>query len=283
MVQPVETEHRQRLHAALGEVDALMSRAVYDALFDMVATHRPARILEIGTAHGAGTIAMALGAGSVDAPTRIQTVDTLQILPDIPSSRAVYGDAEANEAIVRRNFRSAGVEDRVALHVGRSDEFAAGLPDGFSIDMLMLDADGRIDRDLLLFSGCMTPDCLVVIDDIDGAVSASVRRGGLAIDLKHVISAKLSARLVEIGYLAFETRVENTSFFRAVEPAEWDPDRLRDVALSCYRELVFTQARLVPIMVASLAALLSSTPILRPVYRVTRSGYRRLTGRGRPA
>lgn len=283
MAQPAETDHRQRLHAALGEVDALMSRAVYDALFDLVATHRPTRILEIGTAHGAGTIAMALGAESVAAATQIQTVDTLQVLPDIPSSRAVYGDAKANEAIVRRNFRSAGVEDRVALHVGRSDEFAACLPDGVSIDMLMLDADGRIDRDLLLFSASMAPDCLVVIDDIDGEAAATVRHGGLAIDLKHVISAKLSTRLVEIGYLSFETRVENTAFFRAVKPAEWESDRLSDVALSCYRELVFTQARSRPIIVASLASLLSSTPMLRPVYRVARAGYRRLTGRGRPA
>lgn len=185
------TDCRSRLYKALDEVDALMSRPVYDALFDTVTQEKPLQILEIGTAHGAGTIAMALGAEAQSLPTRIQTVDTLAALPDIPSSRAKYGNAQANEAIVRHNFRRAGVEERISLFVGRSDEFAMSAPLDAPIDMLVLDADGRIDRDLLLFRDRMTPDCLIVVDDIDGDVGASLSREGLALDLKHVISEKL--------------------------------------------------------------------------------------------
>jgi len=273
------TDCRSRLYKALDEVDALMSRPVYDALFDTVAQERPQQILEIGTAHGAGTIAMALGAESLSLPTRIQTVDTLAALPDIPSSRAEYGDAQANEVIVRDNFRRAGVEGRISLFVGRSDAFAMSGSLDAPIDMLVLDADGRIDRDLLLFRDRMTHDCLIVVDDIDGDVGASLSRDGLALDLKHVISEKLSTSLVAQGYLRLEKRVWNTSFFRAVDPQNWDEEEIRALAIVCYRELIFLNVKVRTIFASSTASLLSSNVLLRPFYGGARALYRRMLGR----
>ncbi|WP_158234115.1 class I SAM-dependent methyltransferase [Oceaniglobus indicus] len=276
------TDCRHRLHTALGQIDALMSRPVYDALFDAVARETPDHILEIGTAHGAGTIAMALGAESRGAATRIQTVDTLEALADIPSSRADYGDAKANEDIVRGNFDRAGVASRISLFVGRSDVFAASQSPGDPmIGMLVLDADGRIDRDLLLFHARMTRNCLIVVDDIDGDVGASFTRGGLSLDLKHVISEKLTSSLVAHGYLKLEKRVWNTSFFRAVDPQDWDEDEIRALAIACYRELVFLKAGTRGLFVSTAASLLGSNAVLRPFYGSARAIYRRLSRRPR--
>jgi len=280
MDQKKISDHRTQLHETLGDIDALMSRAVYDALFDSAAERAPAQILEIGTAHGAGTIALALGAVSRGHDTRITTVDTLQALPDIPSSRARFGGPSENEAIVRENFRKAAVEDRIELHVGRSDDFATVIPEGFAVDMLVLDADGRIDRDLALFGPCLVDGATVIIDDIDGKVGAALRGGRLAIDLKHVISQKLTARLVEEGYLRLEKRTVDTSFFRAQDPAGWDYGRLRELAIACYRELVFLDTPISPVLASSIASLLSSTPVLRPLYGGARALYRKMSGRG---
>ena len=275
------TEERARLHLVLGDVDALMSPAVYDALFDAVAAEGPRQILEIGTAHGAGTIALALGAASARHDTRITTVDTLQALPDIPSSRARYGGPAENELLVRDTFRKAGVEDRVSLHVGRSDGFAAALPEGFGVDMLVLDADGRVDRDLALFGPYLSKGAAVIVDDIDGKVSAALQGGRLAIDLKHVIAQKLTTRLVEDGFLRLEKRVVDTAFFRADDPASWDYTAMSRRAIECYRELIFLETGISPMLASSIASLLQSTPVLRPLYGSARAIYRRFSGRMR--
>ncbi len=277
--QAGKTDHRSQLHTALAEVDALMSKEVYDALFDTAAALGPRHVLEIGTAHGAGTIALALGAISGGHDTRITTVDTLQALPDIPSSRARFGGPVENEAIVRENFRRAGIADRVTLHVGRSDSLATVAPEEFAVDMLVLDADGRIDRDLALFGPRLAAEAMVIVDDIDGKVAAAMHGGQLSIDLKHVICAKLTGRLVEEGYLRFERRVVDTSFFRAQDPTGWDYDRLQEIALECYRELVFLEAPASSVMTSSLASLFQSTALLRPFYGSARAVYRRMSGR----
>lgn len=281
MDQNEHTDYRALLHATLADIDALMSQAVYDALFDAAAEQGPQQVLEIGTAHGAGTIALALGAASRGHATRITTVDTLQALPDIPSSRARFGGPTENEAIIQDNFRKAGVEDRITLHVGRSDDFATLIPEGFVVDMLVLDADGRIDRDLALFGSCLAAGAAVIVDDIDGRIGAALQGGRLAIDLKHVISQKLTTRLVEEGYLHLEKRTVDTSFFRAQDPAAWEYGRMNEIAIACYRELVFLDTAISPVLASSIASLLNSTPLLRPLYGGARSVYRRLSGRGR--
>ena len=273
-------EYRARLHATIAEVDALMPRAVYDALFDAAAGEGPKQILEIGTAHGAGTIALALGALSGGHATQITTVDTLEALPDIPSSRSRFGGPVENEKIVRANFEKARVSDSINLHVGRSEGFAKVVPKSFSVDMLVLDADGRIDRDLALFGPYLAPGAAVVIDDIDGRIGAAFRRGRLAIDLKHVISEKLSARFVEEGYLKLEKRTVDTSFFRVQEPDSWDYERMSELAISSYRELIFLETPVSQVMASSIASLLGSTPWLRPLYGGARALYRKMSGRG---
>ncbi len=283
MTETNRKDHRALLHTTLADVDALMSRAVYDALFDTAAARGPAQVLEIGTAHGAGTIAIALGAASAGHRTRITTVDTLQALPDIPSSRARFGSPGENEKIVRGNFRKADVDDQITLHVGRSDDFAETMTETFTVDMLVLDADGRIDRDLALFGPSLAPGAAVIVDDIDGKVSAAFRGGRLAIDLKHVISKKLTSRFVEEGYLKFERRTVDTSFFRAEDPANWDYGRMSDIAIACYRELVFCETPISPVLASSIASMLGSRPFLRPLYGGARAVYRRLSARGSAA
>lgn len=227
------------LIAALKGVDALLPIGVYETLFNVVATEKPECILEIGTAHGGGTIAMALGAKSVGHACAINTVDTLEASLDIPSTRDRWGDAKDNEAIVRKNFEAAGVADMIHFFVGRSDEFAAtkNLPP--AIDMLVLDADGRIDRDLLQFGHLLKDNAMVVIDDVGGGAKLAGVREQKFIDLKHVVSEKLLNAFIENGYLREERRVGITAFCRAVEPQNWEPATLANIALHAYRDIVF--------------------------------------------
>ena len=109
----------------LKNVDALLPAEVYLELYRIVAKIKPNTILEVGTAHGGATIAMALAAQTNNKNCRIFTIDTLESLDDIPSSRAKFGNRIANKEIVERNFENAGVSNLIELFVGRSEGFPA--------------------------------------------------------------------------------------------------------------------------------------------------------------
>lgn len=228
------------LRNILKNVDALLPINVYEKLFEIVASKRPSTIVEVGTAHGGATIAMALGAKSVDLKCKIFTIDTLESLPDIPSSRTKFGDRDTNIEIVRNNFKRCGVSDLIELFVGRSEEFPKKEMLK-KIDLLFLDADGRIDRDLIFFREYLSKDTIIIIDDIDGGPKLSPSAGKKSIDLKHV-AVKILLKQFEINkIIEIKYKVDNTAFCMALKPDLWQEEKLRSIALNSYRELVFTK------------------------------------------
>ena len=96
--------------------------------------------VEVGTAHGAATISLALGAATRPTPAKIWTIDKLG---GKFSSRSNYGSPEENRQIVLENCRRAGVEKMIQLFVGSPDEFVAAPQCPKRIDFLLLDADGQ--------------------------------------------------------------------------------------------------------------------------------------------
>jgi hypothetical protein len=112
------------------------------------------------------------------------------------------------------------------------------LPDG--IDLLMLDADGRIDRDFLHFYDRLSPSALILVDDMDGGVFLHRTSSGVPyVDLKHRITSLLLKALERAKYLVVDRIVDTTAFCRRGS-AKADVGQLTELALSCYRELVFT-------------------------------------------
>jgi hypothetical protein len=272
------SENIEDLTVALEGIDALLPFAVYEKLFTVVAAEKPEHILEIGTAHGGATIAMALGAKSVGYECAINTVDLLQATPDIPSSRNRWGDVNANEAIVRKNFEAAGVADNINFFVGRSDEFAAAKTLTQKIDMLVLDADGRIDRDLLLFCRLLKDNAVVVIDDVGGGTKLSGVGEQKFIDLKHTITENLLSALTEKGFLREEQRVGITVFCRAVEPQKWDLEKLTRIALTAYRDIVFIEIANKDIWKIFGRSALKNSPVGRLLWPIFKKPIRMILG-----
>lgn len=224
----------------LKNVDALLPAEVYSELYQIVAKTKPHTILEVGTAHGGATIAMALAAQSTNGNCRIFTIDTLESLDDIPSSRAKFGNRIANKEIVERNFENAGVSDLIELFVGRSEEFPAEQKLS-KIDILVLDADGRIDRDLILYKDYLSDDTVIIIDDIDGGPKLSRSLNNLSIDLKHVAVQSLLKQLTTNQIIHVDYVVKNTAICRPIRPDEWTCEMLMHHAIVAYRNLVFTK------------------------------------------
>jgi predicted O-methyltransferase YrrM len=228
--------NRPGLLEIVRQANGMLPAPVYEALWECAQQAPGTCFVEVGTAHGAATIALALG--GQDAGLNV-TVHTIDRLGGKFSSRARFGSVEENRAIVQKNFACARVAKCISLFVGSTDEFVASgrCPD--RIDLLMLDADGRIDRDLLHFYNLLAPNAIIVIDDIDRGVYLGTTHDGTPyVDLKHRITSLLLAGLESQGFLRVEKTIHHTAFCRRGE-RKMDYQEFSGLALSCYRELVF--------------------------------------------
>jgi hypothetical protein len=218
--------------------NGMLPLEVYEEICRTSAASKPRLIVEIGTAHGAATIALGLGAMSKNSEVLIKTVDKLG---GRFSSRSAYGDVETNRAIVESNFERAGISGNVRLFVGDPDDFAAQLDPNEQIDLLMLDADGRIDRDLLNLYPQLAIGAPVIIDDADNDIWLSRNHEGVAfIDNKHRTTELLLDGFCTAGFLRLQKRIANTAFCTRTDKP-YDRQAFAEVALAAYRQLVICE------------------------------------------
>lgn len=227
------------LKIKLKYVDALLPMSVYSKLYMLVKSERPSNILEIGTAHGAGTIAMALSCVDNDISCHIDTIDVFEESEQIPSSRSKFGDKNKNVEIVKEHFQKSGVDAIIKVFVGTSDLFFSSKIIEKKYDFVVIDADGRIDRDLIHLQPFLRKSSIIVIDDIDGSPQMQNPLGKMRIDLKHVITRKLVNAMIENDLIAELYHWDKTGVYRAKDPAKWKAERIHIIALNCYRELIF--------------------------------------------
>jgi predicted O-methyltransferase YrrM len=212
----------------------LLVPKVYSAIYDVGKESSGGTFVEIGTAHGAATIALALGAKQQSAPFHIYTVDPFC---GAYSSRTAYGSVDQNVEIVRTNFNEFGVDENITVVPGLSSDLLRQF-DPANISVLLIDADGRIDRDLDLLYDRLTPACQIILDDVDGNVKISRRQGSLILDQKHRLTRLLVRRFLKLDILREPQMVGCTGFF---SKGEADTLPMAEIALSCYRELVFAE------------------------------------------
>jgi predicted O-methyltransferase YrrM len=223
--------------------------------------------VEIGTAHGAATIALALGARESGRPFRVYTVDPFS---GKYSSRTRFGSVEENVAFVRQQFRSFGVDEHITLVVGDSRSLVQELGDQSSVGFLLIDADGRIDRDLELLFDRLDEDAVIVIDDIDDKTFIHQTDGRMVVDQKHRIAYLLTAQLLNQGFLTEQVRIGGTGFYAKGKPAA-SAARIAEIALSAYRELVFADVARPKQRRTVRSWMANNVPLARSLYRTMRS------------
>jgi predicted O-methyltransferase YrrM len=199
----------------------MLPAEVYGELFKLGQASSGGTFVEIGTLHGAATIALALGAKQQAMPFHIYTVDHWHW----------FGSG------CRTQFQKFGVDDCITAVTGS----VADLVSNYALDvinLLVLDADGCIDRDLSYLFDKLTADCAIVIDDIDEWVYIVPSNRGSLLDQKHRLSNMLANEFTRIGMLREDARIHCTGFFRKGSVALC-PNEILLTALPFYRELAF--------------------------------------------
>lgn len=227
----------------MDDVDRLLGRVkksargwlplpVYRRLYDTAAAAGGGDFVEIGTAQGAATIAMALGAKAAGKPFRIHTADEF-----MRGSRPVGASVEKKRDIVRHGFQLFGVSEHIELVIGSSAKLIE-VGDPRDIRLLLIDADGSIDRDLALLHGRLAADCQIVIDDIDDRNYLQRKGRHFYLDQKHRLTFMLVDRFVEAGLLRPLGATGQTGWF-AKGPVSLPPHEIERLALPAYRSLIF--------------------------------------------
>lgn len=228
-------ESKSKLKNLVEKANGMLPFSVYEEIYNQALKLEGKNIIEVGTAHGAASIALALGGSARNPEIKIWTIDKLG---GKYSSRSKFGSIEFNKNIVHENFKFAGVDHLIELFVGSSDEFISSNLCPEQIDMLMLDADGKIDRDLMHFYPRMVPGSPIIIDDVDPNIFFNTNHEGiLFIDLKHRITSLLLNAYEKAGFIENINRINNTAFCKRGE-REFDKNVFTDIAIDCYRELV---------------------------------------------
>lgn len=225
------------LLAYTGRANGMLPDNVYEELWRTSCHVKGETYIEIGTAHGTATIALALGAKDSGYSVKIYTIDSMG---GKFSSRSKYGSPQDNRKIAEDNFKFAGIDDCIDLFLGTTDEFIKSDREISNISLLMLDADGRIDRDIAHFYESLQTEAVIIIDDTDNNVYISKSLSGFSfVDLKHKITSLLLEAFVAENYLILDQKVYATAFCRKGNK-KMEYDKFWDLTISCYRELVFS-------------------------------------------
>jgi len=150
-----------------------LSYRVYLRLYFEALGSADGRVVEIGPAQGASTIALALGAVRAGKSEKLMTVDRFEKSLSLNSTN----DVESNMAILKRNVRLFGVEDQVEI-VAVVDDTRRGYPSltADSVGLLFIDADGAVDRDIAVLYSALQPRATIIFDDYSPVLSPLARR-----------------------------------------------------------------------------------------------------------
>lgn len=221
------------------QCDGMLSPAAYRRIYE--SARAGGLIVEVGTALGAGTVALALGLKDSGKQGQVISFDPMHGGP-----RRQISDTGKRMEHVRANLRHFGVEELVELVPAAIPEGVAALPEDTPISVLMLDADGRIDRDLLVLYERLKPGATLIIDDcVDKVRLHKAGATTYRIDAKMRLVYLLVQLLERQGFLIPEGQVKDTRFGHKPfgETKQLDPAEILEV----YRKLVFTTARFSPL------------------------------------
>jgi hypothetical protein len=211
----------------------MLPPAVYKKIYEIARTG--GLIIEVGTALGAATVALALGLRDSGKPGRVVTFD-----PMTGGPMRSLSNPERRADVVRSNLDYFEAADCVDIVTKTLPEGVFALGKDEPISVLMLDADGRIDRDLLTVrSRLRTGTKLIIDDDSDLLRLFRLEGTNLSVDQKMRLVHLLVERFKRDRIISVGEHIKDTYFGEVLSDA---PNIGANSLLEEYRKLVFGQA-----------------------------------------
>lgn len=151
------------------EAKGLMSEEDYRELYHEAIKIGKGTIVEIGPARGAGTIVLGLAARQNSDIEHIITIDSFQNSRSIKS----FDNIEENIEDLRNNLAAFDCGEKVTIMVAGHEDWE--LIRECPITMLVIDADGALDRDFSNYYNLLTPGARVFVDDCEAKLNSHVR------------------------------------------------------------------------------------------------------------
>ncbi|MFW5641298.1 MAG: class I SAM-dependent methyltransferase, partial [Roseicyclus sp.] len=218
----------------------MLRAGIYRRMYKLSLEQGHGNVIDIGVGRGGSSIAFALGILHSRRQGRVHVIDQFTQVRAGPHlySESTYpvGCREANTRVFLDNMRRYAVEPLVAVYPGTTDEVAPRLDPDLEADILSIDADGNIDRDLGHFFDRVALGGWVIIDDCADLVNRNgvetlARHAGrpreeVRADIaampgsgvrqllgKHLLSFELAAVMERAGALVKKEVVGRTAFF----------------------------------------------------------------------
>lgn len=224
--------------------NGMLEPEVYDEIYRSAMKAPIPVIVEVGTAHAAGTVSLASGLRDRFRKGKVITFEKI-----VGGSREQYGSVDENLKIITENISRFELEDFIEVVIGDVSDHSDVVATYDKLGLLFLDADGAIDRDFGLFYDRLIEGAPIIIDDI--LPRTRVKRGGrkgvstrIKIDQKHRLGHQLLSLfrdfdLVDRGQIFGS----NTWFGHRSVDAQFS-DVPTEKILNAYRALTFTEATL---------------------------------------
>jgi hypothetical protein len=151
----------------------MMSPNLYRKIFYLCKSLGSGIVLELGTAGGASIISAGLGLKAANKGLKAISLDKFS-----GGSWGECVDADLNLQTVRDRMLTFGVSEHVDILMERLDGARKLYSQLELVSFLIIDADGRIHRDLMNLSNSCVSETLVLIDDCEKYVRVNSHRKG---------------------------------------------------------------------------------------------------------
>lgn len=161
-----------------------MSSTAYAELYRCARSAGEGRLVEIGPAQGASTIALALGRKKSLYPVDLISIDRFERSNSLRSTV----DRDTNISQLKSNLSKYKVSDDVKIFTVSDNsrrEYAA--INDTPISLLFIDADGAIEKDLDALFEQLSAGCRVILDDFEDKISNLAHRKYLKFSMEDEI------------------------------------------------------------------------------------------------
>lgn len=178
----VKTRQEMDLNGTSGEeffaglketTNGMLPASIYREMYQRSFEHSRNEIIDIGVGQGPSSIAFALGILHSQRTNKVHVIDQFEQTKGGPHRYCMKdfpeGCRTANTEVFLSHLKSYGVDGPIQTYPGRTDE--VDLDPELRADLLSIDADGHIDRDLTLFFDNLVPGAWIIIDDYANSIN----------------------------------------------------------------------------------------------------------------